>query len=141
MFKTIRKGAEALQVLAQDLRRIRVILTETLEVSQQREALEERLAKVERGYAGWSAQAEALVLKADALFKNARNAEERTRSMREKVDEGLDPLGAEVEEGPETPRDVLPPGYAPGSEEEGLLPVRVDVAPDYKALALRHKFG
>ena len=84
MFETLRKASEALQGLRVSIASVERILRTTLENAEQREALSDRIATLEVGYAKWSAEAEATLLKADALFKNARNAEERARDKSKK---------------------------------------------------------
>lgn len=85
MFESFRKSSDALQELAASVLTIQRILLSTLETEAQRDLLKERVETLELGYAKWSAEAEATMLKADALFKNARNSEERAREMKKKA--------------------------------------------------------
>ena len=97
----------------------------------------ERLDELERSRALWEAEMEAGFLKADSKYKAAAAAEARTRKQLDK----LDLFDSEGEEG----QEALQPHNAPGGEAEGVFPVHVDVAPDYrpsaKEYALRHKFS
>jgi len=97
---------------------------------------EARLEELERSRAMWEAEIGALIVKAESSFKAARNAEERARGMA-KAYEKLDPFREEVEE----VETLLRQPDAPRSEEEGLLPVHLDLAPNNKAYALRSKWG
>jgi len=100
--------------------------------------LTERLDRLEVGQAKWQAEAEATLLKADALFKNARNAEERTRSRVAKADED-DEESAEFAAAYEAWIQARDASEGP---ENGVRTVRegVEVHPR-KALALRAKFS
>jgi len=129
MFGSLRRCADALQTLQGTLDDMRLILTAQAENTLDGTALSDRVAAIEIGYAKESAEAQALVLKADALFKNARNAEERTRDMNRKADEA-------TEGGIEGEREIreayarlfgLPPGDVNGIEEVGVpaLPASV----------------
>ena len=91
MFKTLRKASDALQSMRVSIAGIWEILRASLENVEQREALSDRVAALEVGYAKWSAEAEAMLLKADALFKNARNSEERARDKSKKKNGAAEP--------------------------------------------------
>lgn len=101
MFHAISRIAEALQGLLIETTAIRQALdeqaAEPLQEPLNLSPITDRLDKIELGYAKWEAQAEANLLKADALFKNARNAEERTRASVKKTSEALE-SSAEGEE-------------------------------------------
>jgi len=91
MFESFRRSADALQKLVVQMTKLRQLL-EDMSRHIPQEAVDfkpvtERLDRLEVGYAKWQAEAEATLLKADALFKNARNAEERARSKAAKADE------------------------------------------------------
>lgn len=130
MFATIRALTEAV---------LRLKATLDAVVVAQRDAgpAEDRLMALELSRAQWEADLEGLLSKAEGRLKAANNAENRERTMRKSYEKLLDPLGADFEEEPAPVR----PDYAPPSEEEGVQPVRVDVATDYKAIALNRKFG
>ena len=97
---------------------------------------EERLESLERDRLQFEAACEGLLMKAEGKLQAANNAEARTRTMKKTYEPFLDPLDSDSEE----VEEALPLGYAPTGEEEGLRPVRMDVAPDYKTLALARKF-
>jgi len=97
----------------------------------------ERLVDLETSRAMWEAEVEALLMKAEGKLKAAANSEARERTMQKSREADFDPFdipGAEVPE-------AIPLGYAPAGEEEGVYPVRVDVAGNNKTAALRRKFG
>lgn len=108
-------------------------------------AITERLDRLEVGWSKWAAVAEANLLKADALFKNARNAEERTRSKAAKLDE--DSAGSvESEEFAKAyERWLQDDGDAEGNgvhvRRLAARAVREDVEVSGKALAIRAKFS
>jgi len=85
MFESFRRVADGVQGLQGTLEDIRLVLTAQAENALQATELTARVAEIEIGYAKWTAEAEAAMLKADALFKNARNSEERARDARKKA--------------------------------------------------------
>lgn len=101
---------------------------------------EARLEELERSRATWEAEMEALLLKADSSYKSARNAEERERKLKKAHEkEILDPFAPESEA---AEASIVSGRHAPAGEEEGMLPVHLDVAPfDPKAYALRAKYN
>lgn len=130
LFKDFRRIADALDRLAAGMS------------AAQRERLEvgpviERLQDLERSRGMWEADVEGLLAKAEGKLKAAANAEARERTMRKTYEADIDPFNID---GTEEQEELLV-GYAPPSQEEGVQPVRVDVAPDYKAVALSRKFG
>jgi len=98
---------------------------------------EDRLKVLELSRVQFEADMQGLLSKAEGKLQAANNAESRTRTMKKAYENLVDPLDNDFEEEPEE----LPVGYAPAGEEEELQRVHVDVAPDYKALALMRKFG
>jgi len=100
---------------------------------------EARLEDLERSRAKWEAEMEALLIKADSTYKSAANAESRARTMVKAYEKELDPFPEDSEE--ELEQAAVLPEYARAGEAEGVQPLRVDVASDYKQNALRHKFG
>jgi len=149
MFKSLRQSAGALRGLEVQLVAIRQILEErSLEVPQEPldlSPLTNRLDRLEVGYAKWQAEAEATLLKADALFKNSRNAEERTRSKQAKIDEADAEGSLESEEFALAYERWVQDRDAEGGADNGLQGVRpgVEIHPGRspaKALRLRAKF-
>lgn len=84
MFESFRRLADAVEALQGEARDIRIALEEQAENTLQSTELASRLSAIEVGYARWTAEADAVMLKADALFKNARNSEERARDAQKK---------------------------------------------------------
>ena len=125
-----RRAADALERLAAGMSAAQ---RERVEVGP----LAERLADLERGRAMWEADVEGLLAKAEGKLKAAANAEARERTMQKSYEADLDPFGDSSDE----VEEIIPIGDAEAGEEERVQPVRVDVAPDYKALALSRKFG
>lgn len=96
----------------------------------------DRLCLLETEQKRWQAEVEALLLRAEGKLQAASNAEARARTMKKHAEKLTDPFDIEGEEGEE----AVPEGYAPRSEEEWVQPLRVGVAPNHKANALRYKF-
>ena len=145
MFSAIKDGSEALRGLLVSMEAIRQLLDEWVEESSQGQDLTERVAMIEVGYARWTAEAEATLLKADAVYKNARNAEERARTLsKEKAASESDPDRVEGEA--EIIEAYRAAGWVQasdvnGSPEEGVPALREAVGPvSGKALALNAKF-
>jgi len=91
MFRSLRRATEALQALQGHMAAIQQVLEEwPREASPEPTDLSpvtDRIDRLEMGYAKWQAEADATMLRADAVFKNARNAEERARSKMKKADD------------------------------------------------------
>jgi len=100
----------------------------------------ERLETLERARAQFEAEMEGKWLQADGKLKAARNAEARERQLKRSYENNLfDPSDENGERGAED-QGILPLNAATG-ETEGVPPMRVDVAPSRRALALRKKYG
>jgi len=136
MFRAVSRVTDALQALVFEAGAIRLSLDTWPHAPAQEppdlSAITDRLDKIELGYAKWEAQAEANLLKADALFKHARNSEERTRASVKKANEAL-------ESGPEGEAEIreayaalygVPPLDAEGGENGGVQPLHPDVDVD-----------
>jgi len=79
---------------------------------------------------------EGLLAKAEGKLKAASNAEARERTMRKSYEE-IDPFNQES-----IPLEApTPGGDVEGGETDGLPPVRMDLAPNSKAYALRAKYS
>lgn len=142
MFRAVREGSEALRGLRAEVAEMRVVLQEWPRSAPPEppdlSAITERLDRIEVGYAKWEAEAEATLLKADAVFKNARNAEERTRSKL-KASDADETESTEFEE---AMAHWLQANNAEEGEENGVPGVRPGVeVHSRKALALRAKFA
>lgn len=130
--------AIALQTLGlgEALQSVHASLVELRPTSEKPPAVE-RLEELERRQAIWEVEMEALVASAKGTYQAANNAESRARTMKRHYDNLTDPFAEAGEE----VADVVPSGDATRGEPEGLPPVRVAVAADHKALALRYKFS
>lgn len=117
--------------------RLNATLLELADLARATGPVEARLEELERSRAGWEAMMEAELQKASSTYKAAANAESRARTMERHVEKFADPFaenGEPLEEG-------VPTEYAPVGEEEGVQPVRMDLAtPNRKELALRMKY-
>jgi len=139
MFASIKALSASAQALAVALEHIGTVLPDVLEAWKSVEPLEQRLAELERGRSQWEAQVEAEFVRAESKFKQARNAEERTRTMAANA-KAL----ADSDEGEDAVRDeylefLRSNGEAVG--DEGLPTLPTPVAVDPKARAIAAKFG
>jgi len=97
----------------------------------------ERLNDLEMTRAKWEAEVEAILLRAEGKLQAANNSEARERTMKKHREKHLDPFDLEGAEEPQ----AIPSGDAPGSEVQGLQPLRLDLEKiDGKQQALRAKF-
>jgi len=85
----------------------------------------------------WEVELEALVAEAKGKFESANNSEARTRTMKKHYAKNVDPF----DEAGEEVAAALPAGDASRGEEEGVQPLRVDVAANHKAARLAYKFS
>jgi len=99
----------------------------------------ERLDALERHRAQFEAEMEGLLLKADGKMKAAMNAEARERALKKSYEKNLDPFDPESDA--RNGETGIPPVYAPPSEAERLSAMRLDVAPNNKAHAIRAKWA
>jgi len=140
MFKHIRQLLGAQQDVHQRIAALLEKIDQKLEArSDERSA--ERLDELERTRALWEAEVEGQLAKAGSAFRNARSAEERTRSMVDNVpSEGDASSDDAIEAHIRSLRDL----DANGGEEEGLQPVRKSVGShraSKRQNATRLKFG
>ena len=112
------------------------ILAVILEAQREKGPAEARLEEIERNQAMWEVNMQALVAKAEGTYQAANNAEARTRSMKKHYEKLADPFDIESPEGEEAVRQ----DDAARGEAERLQALRLDVAPNHKATALRYKF-
>lgn len=132
IFRGFRRLVEAIEALVNCLRDL---------ASIQREAgpALERLDTLELSRHRFEAQVEGILLKAEGKLKAASNAEARERQLKRSYESHLlDPIVSDSQEGTEEGR-VLPVDVA-GSQEEGMQPLRVGLAPNSKAHAVRAKW-
>jgi len=134
VFRQFRRLVDAIEGLTSQLAAI---------AEQQRElgpALD-RVALLETERHQFKAEVEGLLLRAEGKLKAAANAEARERQLKKSYERDIDPF-SEDGNGQAQPVDgpVLG-GDAPASEAERMQPLRLDVAPNNKALAQRAKWG
>lgn len=156
MFRRIRHwldvpavGARAASELRDEARQVALSLQEiTLFLKDGRdetaalvETFRSRLEELELSRATWEAETEAAFMRAESMYKAARNAEQRTKTMAKgfalETDEGDLASGPELE----AYVDRLSAGDADGSPVNGLRPVHEVLAQSPKAAAQRAKFG
>ena len=130
LLNDFRRAADALERMAAGM------------TAAQRERLDtapvfERLLDLEQSRSMWEAEVEGILAKAEGKLKAAANSEARERTMQKRHEADPDPFGIDSDE----VETLVPIGDVAAGEEEGVQPVRVDVAPDYKAVALARKFG
>ena len=103
----------------------------------------ERLDALERSRAFWESECEGMLLKADGKLKAAASAEQRERQLKKANAALLEHADPFVEIGEEGTPPVAPvfPNHVAGSEAEGVPPVRLALATNNKARAVRAKFG
>ena len=137
ILREIRRLPEQIHGLAVALKAVSANLAALIELQQANGPSDERLEQLELSRATWEAEMTALLLKAESTLKSAANAESRSRTMMKHAEKLTGPFtenGEPLEEG-------IPPEYAVAGKEEGVPPVRVDVAPvSQKELAKRMKF-
>lgn len=138
MFRTFRALTESHEKLTASLQEL-VHGVGLLAVAQsESDPSEARLEALEHSQAMWQVEMEALVAKAEGTLQAALNAESRTRTMKKHYEKLADPFDIEGAEVPET----VPAGDAPGSQEERLQAMRLDVAPvDKKNTLRKYKFS
>ena len=139
MFKIVRGISGSLGGLVSELQHISGLLSRVLERLGTFGPLEDRLAELERTRNQWEAQVEAELIRSDSKFKQARAAEERTRTMVE---------NAEALSSSDESEDSIRDGYleflrrnGEGVEALPMQAVPTVVAVDAKTRAIQAKFG
>lgn len=100
----------------------------------------DRLAALELSRHQFEAAIEGKLLQADGKLKAASNAEQRERQLKRSYEKLIEERDLDGEQGPaegSPVRDV----DADASEAERVSALRLDVAPDHKAIALRAKWS
>lgn len=133
VLRDISRLVEGLERLDETLRGITAALTEAGPAINRLEALELSRHQFE-------AECEGMLLRADGKRKAAENAEARTRTLKKSYEKAeLDPFAPESEA---AEASIVQGRHAAASEEDGLLPLHLDVAPtNSKTYALRAKYG
>ena len=132
IFSGFRRHLEALQALTEALQEL-VLIQQDLGPAL------DRLEVLERSRHHFEAECEGMLLKADGKLKAATSAEARERQLKKANDRHADPFAEAGEEGTE-PAAVFP-NHAAAGEDPGLPAVRLALAPNNKAHAVRAKFG
>lgn len=136
MFRVFRGLSEALRSLISSVNALNEVLQEVVSLQRETGPATDRLENLEKRQAMWQVEMEALVAEAKGKYVASMNAEARTRTMKKHYEKLADPFAEEGEEVDES----VPSGDAPGGQEQGVLPLRLGVAPNHKAQALRYKF-
>jgi len=136
MFGSNRRSTEATERLAASLREIGGLLRAHLELSQRGESLSDRVDALELSRAAMEAELDAEMMKAQAIYKNVRNSEERIRHQKKNDEKDLDPFPPDSE----ALIVSVPPRHAEGGEEDGLLQLPLALALNDKTHAMRMKY-
>ena len=100
----------------------------------------DRLEALERSRHHFEADCEGMLLKADGKLKAATSAEQRERQLKKANDKTADAFDLDSEEAP-LGRTHIPEDDAPGGQAPGLPPVRLALASNNKAHAVKTKWG
>ncbi len=133
IFRGFRRLLEALELIA-------LALGELVEGQKDAGRVVDRIDALELSRLKFEAECEGRLLKADGKLKAAANSEARERQLKGSYERLAFERGEELPEGTE-PGDTVLPVDAQAGEEERLRALRLVVASDPKAQALRHKFG
>lgn len=124
------------------LREHREALRELARLQQELGPARQRLEALELSRAQFEAECNGVLLKADGKLKAAANAEARERQMRKARERDIvGPLDEDGDPGGDAERDTSIDYDAAASETERLQALRLVVAPNHRAEALRWKFG
>ena len=134
IFQGFRRLLEVIQALADSL-------TALTEVQRQLGPALDRLEALERSRIHFEADVEGMLLKADGKLKAATSAEQRERQLKKANDKHADPFSPDGEaEQAEHGAYVLSDDAQRGQAQE-LPPVRLALATNNKAHAVRTKWG
>jgi len=134
VFLGFRRHLEAIQALTEALKAL-------TEVQRQLGPALDRLEALERSRIHFEADVEGMLLKADGKLKAAAGAEQRERQLKKANDKAADAFNFDSQEetAPGT-RPVLGDD-AEGSQGQGVPPLRLALASNDKAHAVRTKWG
>lgn len=138
IFRSFRRLLDALENIGDRLRAVSVSLLEVIRLQQELGPARERLEKLELSRARFEAECEGKLLQADGKLKAAANAEARERQLKKSYERIVDERDPDVEAGEE---GTVLPLDAQAREEERVQALRLVVAPNGKAAAVRAKFG
>jgi len=137
MFHPFRAFLGAIARLTESIQRLIIPVLELQRAMAEQGPSEKRLADLEQRQAMWEVEMEALVAAAKGKYDAANNAEVRTRTMKRHYEKEADPLTEPSEQVDAS----VPGGDVEGSEEDGVPPLRMAMAPaNSKTKALRHKW-
>lgn len=132
IFRDFRALVDAVQNLV-------AVLREHIEIHREAGPALKRLDSLELSRFQFEAEVQGILLKADGKLKAASNAEARERQLKKSYERDLDPFDPDGQEG--SKEDSVLPVDAPAGEAEGVRPVRMGVAPNSKARAVKAKWG
>ena len=133
IFRGFSRLLEALQALTDTIEALN-------ETQRQLGPALDRLEALERSRIHFEADVEGMLLKADSKLKAAAGAEQRERQLKKANDRRAFEFDPESEEGSEPGAPVLS-GDAPRGEAPGVPAVRLALASNNKAHAVRTKWG
>ena len=135
VFRWFRQLTDAIQSLT-------LAVVELADIQRQLGPALDRLEALEHSRHHFEAECEGMLLKADGKFKAATSAEQRERQLKKANERRLtDPFGAEGEVPLLEGRDPDVRVDAEGGEAQGMPAVRLAVASNDKAHAVRTKWG
>jgi len=132
VFRDFRSLLDALRALVS-------VLADLVEAQRELGPAVERLEALELSRHHFEAEISGMVLKAEGKLKAANNSEARERQLKKSYENRIDPLDPDSQEAEEVGETVYDLDVARG-EEERLQALRLDVAPNSKANALRRKW-
>ena len=116
------------------------VLRDLVQMQQDAGPALDRIDALELSRHQFEAECEGRLLQADGKLKAASNAEARERQLKRSYEKLLDERDPDSEQGSEAGHPV-PDVDAEGSEAPGVPPLRLDVAPNNKAVALGAKWA
>jgi len=141
VFQAFRRFTASLEGIRAELVDVGGLLSKLCRIQEDQGPATARLEKLELSRFQFEAMCEGLLQKAEGKLRAANNAEARERANKKSYEHLLDPLAEEGVE-PETPgRHPDSANDVGDGEEERVSALRLDVAPNNKALAQRAKFG
>lgn len=118
-----------------------LVIEKVAEAQERAGPAAERLDALELSRHHFEAEIAGILLKAEGKLKAANNAEARERQLKRSYERLADDGALDGEPGPEAGQEIIGPLDAPAGEGEGVPPVRLDMAPNNKAYALRAKWS
>ena len=128
------------RALVAALRELVTVLEQGVQAQRELGPARDRLDALELSRHHFEAEIQGVLLQADGKLKAAKNAEARERQLKRSYERQLDSGFEDIEESAAKGDTVLPVD-AQASEAQGLQPVRLGLATNNKAHAVRAKFG